>query len=354
MSRLDRVAGPAPNGRPMSVLPRVTVLMSVRDGARHVRQAVGSILAQDYSDWEFIIIDDASTDETPLILGSYDEPRIRIFRNETNLGLAKSLNRGLELARGEFVARQDHDDVSAPSRLRRQIQRMDMDSDLVLLGTRGYQYDEETGLIREMLHPVDNVSIRVKMCYQNAFIHSSVFIRRNVLVENKLRFNEVLSATQDYELWTRLCDYGRVLNLSNKLVTYRWHGASISRLRSEEQRAVARQVSSAYIRRALPTMDAPDPEHIRQILSGDRPPAPNELTFVRALFDNLEKHAFVSSDEVRASYLAWASKWLDGQRVVEMFSRAGGRLLRSCRGDALRYLVARVGNAAARRVRMQE
>ena len=68
MSRLDRVAGPAPNGRPMSVLPRVTVLMSVRDGARHVRQAVGSILAQDYSDWEFIIIDDASTDETPLIL----------------------------------------------------------------------------------------------------------------------------------------------------------------------------------------------------------------------------------------------------------------------------------------------
>ncbi|HOU59622.1 MAG TPA: glycosyltransferase family A protein [Kiritimatiellia bacterium] len=328
--------------------------MSVKDGARYVRQAINSILAQDYTGWEFIIIDDASTDETPRILESYGDSRIRLFRNEANLGLAKSLNRGLELARGEFVARQDHDDVSAPSRLRRQVQRMDMDPDLVLLGTRGYQYDEETGLVGEMLHPLDNVSIRLKMCHQNAFIHSSVFIRRNIMEKNKLRFNEVLSATQDYELWTRLCDYGRVLNLSNKLVTYRWHGASISRLRSEEQRAVARQVSSAYIRRALPTMDAPDPEHIRQILCGDRPPAPNELTFVRALFDNLEKHAFVSSDEVRASYLAWASKWLDGQRVVEMFSRAGGRLLRSCRGDALRYLVARVGNAAARRVRMQE
>ena len=328
--------------------------MSVRDGARHVRRAIDSILAQEYSDWEFVIIDDASTDETPRILSSYGDLRIRIFRNEANLGLAKSLNRGLELARGEFVARQDHDDVSAPSRLRRQIQRMDMDPDVVLLGTRGYQYDEETGLVGEMLSPLDNVSIRLKMLYQNAFIHSSVCIRRNVLEKYKLRYNEGLSASQDYELWTRLCDYGRVLNLSNKLITYRWHRACISRVRSGEQLAAAHRVATEYIRRTLPGKDVVAPEQIRQILGADHLSAPDGITLVRLLFDSLGKHPYVSAGDLRAGYLTWVSKWLDRQRVAEMLSRKGGRLLRSCRGDAVRYLVARAGNSVAHRLKTQE
>ena len=102
------------------VLPKVSVLMSVFNAEDFIQEAVDSVLQQTFSDFEFIIVDDASTDGSLQRLCSYHDPRIRILRNETNMGLTRSLNKGMEFVRGEYVARMDADDVSLPSRLQEQ------------------------------------------------------------------------------------------------------------------------------------------------------------------------------------------------------------------------------------------
>ena len=109
----------------MSKSPRVSVLMSVYNGERYLRAAVDSILSQTFADFEFVIVDDASSDCTPSILDSYDDPRIVRLRLERNQGLAGALNEGLLLSRGRYIARQDADDVSLSSRLARQVAHLD-------------------------------------------------------------------------------------------------------------------------------------------------------------------------------------------------------------------------------------
>jgi len=116
--------------------PAVTVLMGVYNGELFVRDAIDSILAQSYRDFELLVVDDGSTDTTPAILASYDDSRLRVLRNEENIGLTRSLNRGLRAARGGLIARQDADDLSLPNRLARQVTFLESHPDVVLLGTQ--------------------------------------------------------------------------------------------------------------------------------------------------------------------------------------------------------------------------
>ena len=152
----------------------LTVLMSVYNGSRFLREAIESILNQTFYDFEFIIINDGSTDRTAEILATYQDKRIRIVRNSDNIGLTKSLNEGLKLARGKYIARQDADDISLPKRLERQISYLEAQPDIALLGTWANSIDERGKILWEMRPPSDPSLLRWSMLFNNNMIHSSV------------------------------------------------------------------------------------------------------------------------------------------------------------------------------------
>ena len=199
---------------------KVTVLMSVYNGEKYLKEAVDSILNQTFTDFEFLIINDGSTDKTLEILQSYHAPRIKIINNEKNTGLTKSLNKGLRTAKGEYIARMDADDVSLPTRLERQVKFMTQHNEVGLLGSSWYTINgdgKKTGI---------NKAANGKQAV-HFMCHGSVVMRKWCL-EKVESYREVFELAQDYDLWLRIADEFEVANLSEPLYKLRIHRDSIS------------------------------------------------------------------------------------------------------------------------------
>lgn len=225
-------------------LPRISVVMAVHNGARYLRESVESVLAQTWRDFEFIIVDDGSTDATPAILNEYEERdgRVRVIHNPENIGQTRSLNRGLAVARGEFVARQDADDLSLPERLARQVAFLDAPGhgDVAVLGTVWELIDADGAPISTSRSPLSDTAIRWHSLFNNPFCHTSAMFRRSLLETSGERgYDEGLRYCQDYDLWARLLRHGRGANLPDALVRFRYHAASISAVKREEQQRLA-------------------------------------------------------------------------------------------------------------------
>lgn len=207
---------------------KVTVLMSVYNGEKYLKEAVDSILNQTFTDFEFLITNDASTDKSMEILRSYNDSRIKIVSNEKNLGLTKSLNKGLSLAKGEYIARMDADDISDPYRLEKQVYFLDMHPEIGILGTQYRLFDSNSRNSKIMVVPTCDVQIRWNLLFKCTFAHPTVMIRKNVLLVNKLKYDEAFFVAEDYELWTRLLKYTRGANLKECLLQYRIHSTNAS------------------------------------------------------------------------------------------------------------------------------
>lgn len=211
-----------------SSAPRVSVLMPVYNGEPYVKEAVASILNQTFTDYEFIVVDDGSTDETWSILESYAvDPRIRLIQNEINLGLARSLNRALAMARGEYVARMDADDVSRPNRLATQVAFLDNHRSIGVVGSTVQIVDAGGSLGRVLSRPPTDALIRWSLCFQTPLAHPSVLMRKAVL-DRVGGYNDALLANQDRDLWHRLSALTRFANLKVPLLLYRKHPGQIS------------------------------------------------------------------------------------------------------------------------------
>ena len=215
----------------MTALPRVTVLMSVYNGARHLREAIESILGQTFRDFEFLIIDDASTDESPSIIASYGDPRIIVIRNETNQGLTRSLNRGLAAARADLVARQDADDRSYPERLARQVAFLDEQQDVAVIGAQARVIDGNGRPIAgEERKPLSSAAVRFALLFSNPIVHTAATFRRR-LIAGLGGYDEHFVTSQDVELWSRVAERQEIRNLPERLVDLRVHGQSVSATR---------------------------------------------------------------------------------------------------------------------------
>ena len=209
-------------------MPKVTVLMAVYNGESYLQEAINSILAQTFHDFEFLIINDGSTDRSRQLILSYDDPRIRLIDNPRNLGLTRSLNHGLELAKGQFVARQDADDISEPKRLAEQVAFLETHTEVALLGTWYKKIDSQGTLIRNRRLPCDYTDIRWSLLFFCPFVHSSVMLRKAVVLERVGFYNEALVYAQDYELWARVARCMPVANLDQYLVSYRITATSMT------------------------------------------------------------------------------------------------------------------------------
>ena len=209
-----------------SVVPRVSVLMSVYNGAPYLRQSVQSILDQTFRDFEFIIINDGSTDNTQEILESVSDPRIQILV-QPNTGLTKALNRGLKLCRGKFIARMDADDLSMPERLERQLIFFDKHPEVGVVGTAYFEIDDKGKILLEKACLLEDNQLRKVLIKYNPFCHTSTMIRKSVF--NRVGFyDESFSYAQDYELWFRIARHYKLANLPQFLTKNRIRDDNIS------------------------------------------------------------------------------------------------------------------------------
>lgn len=209
--------------------------MPVYNGASYLSAAVQSILRQTFTDFEFLIIDDGSTDDSVAIIGCFDDSRIRLVRNGKNLGLVASLNRGLDLARGEYVARMDADDISRPARLAKQVRFMDDNPQVGVCGS-WIRYIPSHHIWKL---PRGNEEIKCWQFHTVGVAHPAVMLRRNLFVRNGLYYDPAYLYIEDFELWGRALKYMKFANIQEVLLDYRIsHGQVCSRHLAEQLETV--------------------------------------------------------------------------------------------------------------------
>jgi glycosyltransferase involved in cell wall biosynthesis len=241
--------------------PKVTVLMAVYNGERYLRDAIDSILRQTFTDFEFIIVDDGSKDGSrDIILFYCGDPRVRLIDNPSNVGLTRSLNRGLALARGTLVARQDADDISYPQRLARQVSFMDSHPGTALLGTqvRHIGKDGRPNRAAEWEKAVTDLGIRWQTLFDSPFVHASVMFRTDMVREGLGGYDERFATSQDYELWSRIVACQSVANLPEALLDFRSHPGSVSKRYTDANVRMVEGVILDNVRRYLGEDDAFD------------------------------------------------------------------------------------------------
>lgn len=210
-------------------IPAISVLLPVYNGAPYLAASIDSILSQTWQDFELIIINDGSRDASAEIIRGYSDPRIRYFEQD-NIGLAATLNRGIGLARGQYIARQDQDDISLPQRFARQIAYMANHPECGLIGTWAEIWSECSRTGRSLRHPPDNLHLQFSLVFDNPFVHSSVLLRREVFdVVGGYSTERLRQPPEDYELWSRVARQFEVANIPECLLIYREVPASMSR-----------------------------------------------------------------------------------------------------------------------------
>jgi len=238
----------------MTSEPLVSIILPVFNTDMYLTEAIQSILEQSYTNFELLVIDDCSTDTSFKISSTFErsDKRIRAFRQERNLGIVAALNRGIDLAQGEYVARMDADDISMPYRIMRQVEYLEFHQDVGILGGN-IQYIDKDGLLIDFPGFLfrGDLTIRWNLLFLNPFHHPTVMMRKSIIDNNKLRYDAAAKHVEDYELWGRMLKVTQGDNLPDYLIKYRIHQTNIGRKYSDAQRTMAAAVSEKIIRTLL-------------------------------------------------------------------------------------------------------
>jgi len=225
----------------MTVPPAVTVLMSAMNAAPYIREAVDSVLSQTFTDFEFIVFDDASTDSTAAILGTYSDERLILIKNTQNQGLTLNLIKGMDMARGEFVVRIDADDVCMPRRIERQVEFMRGNPEIGLsCCSVAFFGDGRSDVI--VHQPEDHDRIKCTLFFGYCMLHPSVILRKSKFVDSGLNYDPHFTCSQDHDLWVRSARKMRLGGLSEVLVKMREHGNKIGVTRKNVQTTLSNEI----------------------------------------------------------------------------------------------------------------
>ncbi|KAF0693435.1 Aste57867_15608 [Aphanomyces stellatus] len=235
--------------------PLVTIVLPAFNESKFIGAALESLLAQTYRRFEVLVVDDCSTDETVALVRAYKDPRIRLLQNPTNLGVARTLNRGLALAQGAFVARMDGDDVALPERLAMQVAFLQSHPDIDLVGSAIGLIGPELATSRPckvVVYPTTASTTRWQMWMGSMLAHPTVLFRRELLIT--FTYDETLGSGEDYDLWLRLLHRTppvRMLSLGTPLLLHRKHGANASTRKRDQQRREANASAHGAIQACL-------------------------------------------------------------------------------------------------------
>ena len=247
-----------------------------------LKTAVDSILNQTFRDFEFIIIDDGSTDNSVEYLNGIRDQRVKLIRNDTNLGITKSLNIGLRAAKGKYIARMDSDDIAFPERFEKQYAFMESHPDVFVCGAKVHYFRGESSPVTQQVNQgkdnavsikgkflrlrentrikntkanyqiEDMESYRVRMLFANPGpMHPTAFLNHEKLIKHHIEYDERLAYSQDYDLWMKICSIGQICILPDVLLHYRIHSGQVSKARRDLQNKCAQMIQKKLLEQLL-------------------------------------------------------------------------------------------------------
>ena len=242
----------------MTVIPSpISVVVSIyNEPIEWLAESVNSILAQTFTDFEFVIINDnPNREENKLFLSELQkaDQRVVVIENETNIGLTKSLNKGLRAAKGKYIARMDADDIADPERFSKQYQFMEENPDYIVVGSNMYTYSDGQ-IIKEIIYPADDAHIKIGFLLKDPVAHPASFIRAKALKENNVWYNENMRYAQDLALWCDLTPYGKFHNVQEFLLKYRVSSSQISTSKFGEQAHLKYGIRRKYYDEVFPKL----------------------------------------------------------------------------------------------------
>lgn len=222
----------------------ISVLMSAYNAERFIKYAIESILSQTYQDFEFIIVNDGSTDNTDSIITTYNDSRIVYIKNPKNLGLIASLNKGLKIAKGDYIARMDADDIALPNRFKLQLETFAKNPHAIVVGSEYYLLSgNKKSYIKNNNDSDYNKAV---LFFSPCFCHPTVMMK-NVFNEKNIFYDSEFIHAEDYELWTQLALQGDFLNVNQPLLMYRNHQNQISAINKSGQHEISKKIRIAYL-----------------------------------------------------------------------------------------------------------
>ena len=220
-------------------MPTVSVLTPIYNtNHAHLRECIQSILNQTYTDFEFIILNDSpENQELEKLVLSYQDARIKYIKNDTNIGISQSRNKMIDLARGKYIAIFDHDDISHPTRLEKQVKLLDENPYIGVVGTWAHWFGAKDFVRKNPEHDTD---IKIRLTDVCAIMHTTAMIRKSVLIDNNIRYEEQYTPAEDYRLWGQLMAYTDFYNIQETLVEYRCDNENTSH-RMQSRQAIAHE-----------------------------------------------------------------------------------------------------------------
>lgn len=255
---------------------KVSVLIPVYNGAPFIERAIKSILQQTYSNFELILLNDASTDNSETIISRFSDSRIKYHKNQNNLGISASRNKLMDLAQGEYLAVMDNDDLSMPQRLAQQVEFLDNHQDVAMLGSWGELFCQTppSGLFGKLKQQFINLGWvwcqppfpdLHNTLQGNPVMHSSSMLRKSALLEHNIRYNPKYTPAEDYDLCRQILEAGlKLANIQNVLFKYHYHGQNFS-LTNKDAMCKADHKVKTDIRKLL-TSNQPDYPYYRTMI----------------------------------------------------------------------------------------
>ena len=225
--------------------PRISVLMPVyKTPEKYLREAIESILNQTFRDFEFLILDDCPEQSVEQIIHSYDDSRIKYIKNPSNCGISASRNRLISLAQGEYLAVMDHDDIALPKRFEKEVMFLDNNPDVGIVGTWYERFPQKKS---KKMYIIDS-QIKRDLMYNCSILHPSAMIRKSVLLENNICYEENYSPAEDYLLFIRLIDKTNFANIPEVLMKYRVHQNNTSKIQEKKMKLSAQKIHDIIIK----------------------------------------------------------------------------------------------------------
>lgn len=285
---------------------RITVLMSVYNGERYLKEAIESIFNQTYKEFEFVIYDDCSTDHTAEIIKSYSDSRIVYRRNSVNQGLTRNLADGVSRSEADYIARMDADDIAYPERLERQLQWMDHHPEVTILGSPVTYFKDTLGDLGAAKQPTDDVTIKATLFISFTLLHPSIMFRREELVKQGLNYNPEYRCSQDHALYLDCIRKGlKFANTEEPLLHMRAHGGSISRARHGLQQECSQRARLRFLQ-STGMADGCTEEEIavyNTFASGEYPDSKHKVHvyehFVEKIYKNPATSNYFDKDSLR-------------------------------------------------------
>lgn len=273
-------------------MSKVTVILPVYNGERYLREAIDSVLAQTYHDFELWVVNDGSTDGTVAIVDSYSDPRVKRIDNPYNMGLVATLNRSFAMVETPYIARMDDDDLWHFEKLELQIKLLDSRPDVGICGTSIHKFGDIDSI---HVFPKESDALKVGLLFYCMMSHPSVVYRRSMLLETGLTYRQDFFPAEDYKMWVDVLQHSNIYNLQKPLVEYRQHGGQICQEKKDEQTVLERRLREEQLWLVYPN------------------PTEEELNFHLDRFTTLQPN----SDEEVKRFLRWA------KRLCEENSRHG-------------------------------